>query len=96
MKNKVGLVQINNSFNRQNYLPLSIGYLWSYAQKHAKNISDFEFIDPIYKRIKVDEAVERLSDTDLVGFSTYVWNYNISKEIAKRFLKRKVKFSCQK
>ena len=88
-KIKVGMVQINNSFDRQNYLPLSLGFLHSYAQKHAKNFNNFEFSMPIYKRIAIDEAVEHLSDSDIACFSTYVWNFNISSEIAKRLKKEK-------
>ena len=83
-KIKVGMVQINNSFDRQNYLPLSLGFLHSYAKKHAKNFDEFEFLTPIYKRIAIDEAVEHLSDSDIACFSTYVWNFEISKAIAKR------------
>ncbi len=83
-KIKVGMVQINNSFDRQNYLPLSLGFLYSYAQKHAKNFDNFEFSMPIYKRISINKAVEHLSGSDIVAFSTYVWNFNISSEIAKR------------
>tara|TARA_Y100000034_G_scaffold20722_2_gene23742 strand:- start:14590 stop:16572 length:1983 start_codon:yes stop_codon:yes gene_type:complete len=83
-KSKVGLVQINNSFDGQSYLPLSVGFLHSYAQKHARNFDDFEFLMPIHKRISVDEAEERLSGTDLIAFSTYVWNSEISLAIARR------------
>ncbi len=85
---KVGMVQINNSFDRQNYLPLSLGFLHSYAQKHAKNFNDFEFSMPIYKRIAIDEAVEHLSGSDIVTFSTYVWNFEISKAIAENLKKK--------
>lgn len=35
-KIKVGLVQINNSFSNQNYLPYSVGLLQAYAQKYAQ------------------------------------------------------------
>ena len=87
-KIKVGMVQINNSFDRQNYLPLSLGFLHSYAQKHAKNFNDFEFSMPIYKRIAIDEAVEHLSDSDITCFSTYVWNFEISKAIAENLKKK--------
>ena len=59
-KTKVGMVQINNSFTNQNYFPYSIGTLQAYAQKHLANIDDFEFLLPIYKRITVEEAVEKL------------------------------------
>ena len=83
-KIKVGMVQINNSFSRQNYLPLSLGFLHSYAGAHGRNFSDFEFLTPIYKRIPVNNAVEQLSGSDIACFSTYVWNFNISSAIAKR------------
>jgi hypothetical protein len=83
-KIKVGLVQINNSFDRQNYLPLSIGLLHSYAETHAPNFADFEFLEPIYKRMHPEQAAEHLADADIVAFSTYVWNFELSKEISRR------------
>ena len=88
MKNyKIGTVQINNSFSGQNYLPLSLGFLVSYARFHCKNIDEYEFLNPIYKRIKIKEAVELYKDCDIVAFSVYVWNNNISMEIAKALKK---------
>ncbi|MDN3513538.1 MAG: radical SAM protein [Candidatus Brocadia sp.] len=81
---KLGMVQINNSFSGQNYLPYSLGFLQGYAQRHLKDIGKFEFLLPIYKRIPVKVAVERLSDADMVFFSTYVWNIRISLEIARQ------------
>lgn len=86
---KVGMVQINNSFSGQNYLPLSIGMLQAYAQKKLQRPQDYEFLLPIYSRLAVDEAVERLSDADIALFSTYVWNFRISLEIAQRLKQRK-------
>ena len=83
-KTKVGLVQINNSFSGQSYLPYSVGILQAYAQQHLSRPDEFEFLLPIYSRIAVDDAVEQLVDADLVGFSLYVWNYRISMQIAER------------
>jgi radical SAM superfamily enzyme YgiQ (UPF0313 family) len=85
MKNKikVGMIQVNNSFSGQNYLPLSLGFLVSYAELHCKNYNDFEFLNPIYKRVPIKEAVELYKDCDIVAFSVYVWNNNISMKIAK-------------
>ena len=83
-KTKVGLVQINNSFNNQNYFPYSVGILQAYAQKHLINIEKFDFLSPIYKKITVENAVKHLSDAEIVFFSTYVWNSNLSSEIAKK------------
>lgn len=81
--NKVGLVQINNSFSGQNYFPYSVGIIQAYAKRHCKNIGDFKFADIIYKRLPVKTAVEKLKDCDIVGFSLYVWNEKISLKIAK-------------
>src|SRR2546426_2152001 len=84
---RVGLLQINNSFSGQNYLPLSVGMLQAYAQKYLQQPDNYEFLLPVYKRIPVQKAVDSLIDTDVVFVSTYVWNMRISLQIAER-LKR--------
>jgi radical SAM superfamily enzyme YgiQ (UPF0313 family) len=81
---KIGLVQINNSFSGQNYLPYSIALLQTYVQKFAPVPENYAFLTPLYKRVRIADAVEALKDADLVGFSTYVWNGRISLEIARR------------
>jgi len=81
---RIGLVQINNSFSGQNYLPYSIALLQTYVQKFAPDPGRYRFLTPLYKRVRIADAVDALKDTDLVGFSTYVWNGRISLEIARR------------
>ena len=56
----------------------------AYAQKNLTKPDDYEFMLPIYKRIPIAKAVEQLKGADVVFFSTYVWNFQISLEIAKR------------
>jgi len=88
-KIKIGLVQINNSFANQNYLPYSVGLLQAFAEKYLSNKDSFEFLLPIYKRIPVKFAVENLLQADMVFFSTYVWNFKISLEMARQIKKNK-------
>jgi len=80
---RIGLVQINNSFSGQNYLPYSIACLQSYAE-HRLPPGKFNFLPMIYKRIPVFEIVARLEGADVIGFSAYVWNARISLEAARR------------
>jgi radical SAM superfamily enzyme YgiQ (UPF0313 family) len=82
-KTIVGLVQINNSFSGQNYLPYSVGLLQAYALENAENAGALQFLSPIYSRMAVHEAVEHLHSADVVGFSAYVWNIRLSLAIAE-------------
>jgi radical SAM superfamily enzyme YgiQ (UPF0313 family) len=81
---RVGLVQINNSFSGQNYLPYAVGLLQAYVESASPNPGRYVFQEPIYRRMSIGEAVGKLRDVDVVGFSTYVWNGQISLEIARR------------
>jgi tRNA A37 methylthiotransferase MiaB len=87
MKHKVGLVQLNSSFSGQNYFPYSVGLLQAYALKNCTKVADYEFIDPLYKRISVERAVDHLKDCSVVGFSAYVWNERLSVKIAMELKK---------
>lgn len=85
----VGLVQINNSFSGQNYLPYSVACLESHAKRHAADPGRLRFLTPIYKRQPIREVVEHLLAADLAGFSVYVWNSRISLEAARRLKARR-------
>jgi tRNA A37 methylthiotransferase MiaB len=85
----VAIVQINNSFSGQDYLPLVAGYMESYARAHVKDASQFSFMQPIYRMVPVEEAVQYLYYADIVGFSAYTWNRNVSLAIARRLKEEK-------
>ncbi len=80
----IAIVQINNSFSGQDYLPLTAGYLEAYARTHISRMGEYTFLQPIYKRLPVEDAVSYLSACDIAGFSAYTWNRNLSLAIARR------------
>ncbi len=86
---RIGLAQINNSFSGQNYLPYSVALLEAYVRSHASDPERYEFLLPLYRRVRVAEAVSHLGRADVVGLSVYVWNIRLSLEIARRLKARR-------
>ena len=83
----VGSSQINNGFAGQYYLPYSIGILQSYVLHNSKKKERYDFISTIYKRELLNDCVKKLKNCQIILFSTYVWNENISLAIAKEIKK---------
>lgn len=94
---KVGLVQISIGLAwsqpgsdepsaEYDLLPYSVGLLAAHARQSAAE--QHEFSMPVYSRLPVAEAVERLLGNDVVGFSLYVWNVNLSMAIAAELKRR--------
>ena len=85
---KISLVQPNfqqgpKEFNAH-YLPYSIGVLWAYVNQFEKINTNFELEHLIWRRDSIEKVAEQLSSSDLVGFSTYVWNKSYNFALAKR------------
>lgn len=86
-KIKIGLVEIGDSFGGQYYFPYSTGILRAYAEKKFESKGIYEFLPIIYKRGNIEKYVESLSESDIVFFSTYLWNFKVSLELASRLKK---------
>jgi radical SAM superfamily enzyme YgiQ (UPF0313 family) len=81
---RVGLVQINNSFSGQCYLPYSVGLLQSHLEANLTAPDRVRFLLPVFVRRPVAQIVEQLQDADVVFFSVYVWNQQLSLAVAER------------
>jgi tRNA A37 methylthiotransferase MiaB len=87
MKVKVGLVQLTANYSDQFFLPYSICLMQSYVKKYLENYDDFEFLEPLYKKEKIDSTVDKLKEAEIIFFSVYVWNFQTSLEICRRLKK---------
>lgn len=85
----IGLVQINTDFGGAHYLPYSVGALQAYAKRELQNPQDFKFLLPLYKRIPPQDSISQISDADVVFFSLYVWNKEMSFEVARKLKQKK-------
>jgi len=70
------------------FVPYSVGLLQAYCQKHAPDPSRYNFLQPIYSRMAVDQAVEHLAGADVVAFSAYIWNVQLSLRMARALKER--------
>src|SRR3989338_5720911 len=87
-KINIGLIQLNNSFSEQCYFPLSVGMNQIYAQTYLSYPDYFRFLLSLYTFMPIEEALEKLSDADILAVSLYVWNFENSMAIAKEFKRR--------
>jgi len=84
---KVGLIQPNyrqgpigtNAY----YLPYSVGSLWSYVSSREEIKNRYILGDIVFKREKIHKIVKSLAKHDILLFSTYVWNKEYNKALAK-------------
>lgn len=93
---KISLAQVNFAQGPTHipsyYLPYSVGCIWAYANSHQDIQDNFELAHVLWRREDVEAAAQRLSDSDVVGFSTYVWNHNWNNAVAARV--RELNPSC--
>ena len=87
-KSKVQLLQLNNNYGNQYYLPYTIGCLQAYDHKHENIRNNFDFLPFLYKRERVETVVAKMGHVDVFGVSSYVWNWRLSLEIAKELRRR--------
>lgn len=78
----VALVQLNSG--ARPFLPYVAGLLQAYVKHYAPNPEHYHFLPPVSEFESLEQAVSKLLDADLVGFSVYVWNIERSLAIARR------------
>lgn len=66
------------------FLPYSAGVVWSYVISQPLIKNKFILDHMIWRRESVTEVVNKLKDSDVVAFSTYVWNKNYNYTVAAK------------
>ena len=84
---KVYSSQFNHVFNNQIHFPYSIASLVSYARSFEKISKHFKFEKTVVLRSKINDYVKHCSDADILLCSCYVWNWEITKNLAKQVKK---------
>lgn len=83
MKN-VYFVQVGFEFDNSVYLPYGVGTIIAYCSANDKIKNEYNFSDIIFRREKLADALKKVKDPTVVGFSCSVWNLEYNKALAKK------------
>ena len=74
--------------NESAYLPYATGLLIAYAFQDETIRNNYRMCRFLYRKEAIDKAIDSMQTPDVVGFSTYIWNYEYNKEFARRLKDR--------
>jgi len=87
MKN-LYLFQINNVIADATFLPISAAYVWEYCRSQSDICNEWTLGNIFFERETVGEYLSKIDNPDIVAFSTYVWNWQLTQNIAKAIKKK--------
>lgn len=83
VKKKLYFFQVNYSYGKSAHIPYTAGQLAAYAFED-KDISENYSLEKIFHlRKNLDLVMDEIKDPFIVAFSTYIWNCNYNKTLAK-------------
>ena len=78
------LAQVSVTYSETSaYLPYAAGCIAAYAKSLDEINESFNFGEILHMRKKIDESMEEIKDPFLVGFSSYIWNMEYNKALAR-------------
>ena len=72
----------------QVYFPYATGMIWSYLKTFKQITDNYKLTDWFFSKEKSDSIINKIKDPDVIGFSCYIWNWNINNKIAKVIKKK--------
>src|SRR6266545_4219006 len=82
-RREVWLHQFVQLFDRQAWIPLSIGCIAAHALANDEFNAGFEMQPLVYLREDPEAIVGRYRNPAILGFSTYIWNIRLSLACAR-------------
>lgn len=82
MKN-VYFIQVGFAFDKSVYLPYATGTIVAYCKSRPELAEEYDFREIIFRRDDIDKIVDGMESPCVAAFSTYVWNVEFNKALAK-------------
>src|SRR5215468_6877739 len=80
---RIYLSQYNQIYDREVFLPYSVGMLAAHARTDPDFTANFEIVDLPFERDTPERIVERFEEPWMLGWSIYVWNSELSLRAAR-------------
>ena len=77
------MLELSDVFGDQVYLPYSTGVVLSHAFSNSDIKENYELIDWFYYRESLDVILNKIEEPDDIGFSCFIWNWNLNLKIAR-------------
>lgn len=87
-RKKVYLHQFVHLFGSEAWIPLSVGLIAAHARTSTVFNEHFQIEDFRFRRESPEVIVDGYEEPYLLAFSTYIWNIQLSLEVAKRAKER--------
>lgn len=88
MKKNLYFFQVNYSYGKSAHIPYTAGQLSAYALADKDVGENFTLSEIFFLRENVNEVMARIEKPAVAAFSTYIWNFNYNKTLA-RMIKEK-------
>ena len=87
-KKNIYMLQVNFPYGKTAHLPYTAGALMSYAMADELVADSYELKDIFFLREPPESLLAKIEDPAVVGFSSYIWNFEYNKFIAREIKKQ--------
>lgn len=87
-KKNIYMLQVNFPYGKTAHLPYTAGALMSYAMADDRIADCYGLKDIFFLREPPEQLLAKIKDPDVVGFSSYIWNFEYNKYIAREVKRR--------
>ena len=88
MKRRLYLAAVNNRYGQNVFLPYAAGLLWCYARRRSDVSSSYELCGTLFLKEPTERAADRLQQPEVVAFSSYIWNHEWNRALAREVKRR--------
>lgn len=93
MKKRLYIAAANNRYGQNVFLPYAAGLMWAYARQFPEITDAYELghgpgTGLLFLKEPVERAADRLESPDVLALSSYIWNHQWNKALAREVKRR--------